>query len=89
MNSRITEKFLKSYRRLPVDVRNQARKSYQLFKENPQHPSIQFKRIHATKPIYSARINIDYRTIGVLEGDTIMWFWIGSHADYDQLISHL
>lgn len=89
MKSRITQKFLKSYWHLPIDVRSQARKAYQLFKENPQHSSIHFKRIHTTKPIYSARVNIDYRTIGRLEGDTIIWFWIGSHSDYDQLISHL
>ena len=89
MNSRITEKFLKTYRRLPDDVRTQARKSYRLFQENPQHPSLHFKLIHSSKPIYSARINIDYRTIGRLEGDTIIWFWIGSHSEYDQLISRL
>jgi mRNA-degrading endonuclease RelE of RelBE toxin-antitoxin system len=89
MNSRITEKFLKTYRRLPDDVRTQARKSYRLFQENPQHPSLHFKLIRSSKPIYSARINIDYRTIGRLEGDTIIWFWIGSHSEYDQLISRL
>jgi len=89
MNSRITEDFLKVYRRLPNEIRTQARKSYRLFQENPQHPSLQFKRIHSTNPIYSARGNLNYRTLGILENDTIIWFWIGSHSEYDRLISQL
>ena len=89
MKSRITEKFIKMYRRLPNDVRTQARKAYRLFKENPHHPSLHFKLIHSTKPIYSARINLDYRTIGMIEGDTIIWFWVGSHSEYDRLITRL
>ena len=89
MNSRITEDFLKVYRQLPNDIRTQARKSYRLFQENPQHPSLQFKRIHSTKPIYSARVNLSYRTLGILENDTIVWFWIGSHSEYDRLISKI
>ncbi len=89
MNSRITEDFLRSYRRLPNDVRTQARKAYRLFQENPQHPSLQFKRIHSSKPIYSARVNLSYRTLGILENETIIWFWIGSHSEYDRLISKI
>ncbi len=40
-------------------------------------------------PIYSVRIGLDYRALGVREGDDIVWFWIGSHADYDRLVSQL
>jgi hypothetical protein len=32
---------------------------------------------------------MDYRALGVKEGDEIIWFWIGSHADYDRLLSRL
>jgi hypothetical protein len=40
-------------------------------------------------PIYSARINVDYRAVGIKENGEIVWFWIGSHADYGKLLSQL
>lgn len=89
MKSRINEDFLKAYRRLPKDIREQARKAYRLFKDNPQHPSLNFKSIHPSQPIYSARISRGYRTVGVRIDDEIVWFWIGSHTDYDKLIASL
>lgn len=89
MKSYINDDFLKAYRRLPKDVREQARKAYQLFRDNPQHPSLNFKPIHPTQSVYSARISRTHRALGVLSGDEIVWFWIGSHADYDQLIAAL
>ena len=89
MISHTTARFRKAYRALPVDVRQQARRAYQLFKVNPYHPGLHFKQIHAARPIYSARVGLNYRTLGIREGDTIIWFWIGSHADYDTLIAQL
>ena len=89
MRSLINEDFLKAYRRLPNEVREQARKAYQQFKQNPQHPGLNFKSIHPSQPFYSARISRGYRTVGILDEDVIIWFWIGSHADYDKLISSL
>ena len=75
--------------KLPKDVRRQAREAYRLFRQNPNHPSLRFKKVHDTEPIYSARINIDYRTVGVLDGEEIVWFWIGPHGDYDKLLTRL
>lgn len=89
MKSQINDDFLKAYRDLPKPVREQARKAYRLFKQNPQHPSLNFKSIHPSQPFYSARISLGYRTIGIRTEDVIIWFWIGSHADYDKLISSL
>ncbi len=86
MKSHITGKFRKSFEKLPTDVQKQAREAYRLFLKNPRHPSLRFKPIHPTRPIYSARININYRAVGIQEGDNIIWFWIGSHAKYEQLI---
>ncbi|WP_449363080.1 ParE family toxin-like protein [Trichothermofontia sichuanensis] len=40
-------------------------------------------------PIYSARISKSYRAIGQLDGDTVIWFWVGSHAEYDRLLEQL
>ena len=72
---------------LPESVRRQAREAYLLFRQDPLHPSLRFKRVHSARPIYSARVTLDYRALGVREADTITWFWIGSHAEYDTLIS--
>ena len=89
MKSFTTERFRKLYRELPDAVHQQARHAYRRFQENPQHPSLQFKKVHPTQPIYSARVSLEYRVLGVVDGDEIAWFWIGSNADYDKLVGPL
>jgi hypothetical protein len=89
VNSRGTPRFWAAYRELPEPVREAGRKAYQLFRENPSHPSLQFKKIHAGEPIYSVRVTLGYRAVGLLEEDEVTWFWIGSHADYDRLLKTL
>lgn len=86
MNSHTIEKFRKALADLPADVRKQARQAYRLFMENPRHRSLRFKPIHSNRPIYSVRVGIDYRAVGIKEDDEIIWYWIGSHAEYDKLI---
>ena len=89
MNSQLTDDFLDCYMRLPATVREQARRAYRLWRDNPSHPSLQFKRVHTTEPIYSARVGLGWRALGTLDGNTMSWFWIGSHADYDELIARI
>ena len=89
MRSRLTEDFIDLFVRLPPAVKEQARSSYRRWKANPRHPSLVFKRIHAREPIYSVRIGIDWRAVGLMEDGGMTWFWIGSHAEYDRLISRL
>jgi mRNA-degrading endonuclease RelE of RelBE toxin-antitoxin system len=89
LRSERTEKFRKAYLSLPPNVRRQAQRAYRLFQRNPQHPGLRFKRVHQTRPIYSVRINDDYRAVGVLNDDVIIWFWIRSHTDYDKLLKKL
>lgn len=86
MKSHTTEGFRKALANLPESVQRQAKEAYTHFAHNPYHPGLHFKRIHPTKAIYSLRINIDHRAVGILENDAVIWFWIGSHADYDKLI---
>lgn len=86
MNSRITTEFRKLFGHLPEQVREQTRAAYRQFKQNPSHPSLRFKKVHPELPIYSARIGKNYRAVGQLEGDTVIWFWVGSHAEYDKLL---
>ncbi len=87
MISHTTARFRKAYRQLPVEVRRQAREAYRLFKHDPYHPGLHFKRVSNSRPIYSARVSRDYRVIGLRDGDTIVWIWIGSHSEYDKLLS--
>jgi hypothetical protein len=86
MNSRLTEGFVACFQRLPPEIKELARKNYRLWRANPAHPSLQFKRVSKKEPIYSVRVGAHYRAVGLLEGDAITWFWIGTHADYDLLL---
>jgi len=74
---------------LPPQVQAQARLAYQLFQQDPFHPSLRFKQVHASRPIFAARVGLAYRALAVREGDKVIWFWIGSHADYDHLLDRL
>ena len=89
MKSRATPRFWAAYRGLPAEVQETARKAYRIFLENPQHPSLQFKKIHSREPVYSVRVGRGYRAVGLLEHDEVTWFWIGSHAAYDRLLTQL
>ncbi len=81
MNSRTTAEFRKLFADLPEQVKKQTRAAYRQFKEDPSHPSLRFKKVHPDLPIYSARITKNYRAVGQLDGDTVIWFWVGSHAE--------
>lgn len=89
MKSRTTIQFRKAFADLPESVQEQTRNAYRQFKRDPSHPSLRFKKVHSKLPIYSARISKSYRAVGQLDGDTVIWFWVGSHAEYDQLLNQL
>jgi hypothetical protein len=89
VNSVITAGFLDRLRRLPDPVRQQASRAYALWRADPRHPSLQFKQVSQRQAIYSARVGLGYRALGLWEGDTITWFWIGSHTEYDTLLARL
>jgi len=89
MKSCTTREFRRLFALLPRHVQHQTRQAYRLFRQNAAHPGLHFKRVHADPPIFSARVGIGYRAVGVLDGDTVTWFWIGSHANYDRLLQSL
>ena len=85
----LTTEFRKLFANLPEQVQQQTRAAYLQFKEDPSYPSLRFKKVHPELPIYSARISRNYRAIGQLNGDTVIWFWVSSHADYDSLLEQM
>jgi hypothetical protein len=87
LKSSTTKSFRTAFSKLPKSAQKQARHAYRLFVQDPKHPSLQFKKVHPSRPIYSVRISLNYRALGTKDGDTVVWFWIGSHAEYDRLTS--
>jgi hypothetical protein len=87
--SRTTARFRETLAGLPAHVRAQARDAFRRFQADPMHPGLRFKQIHDPPPTYSVRVGLGYRALGVLEGDTVAWFWIGTHAEYDRLLRTL
>jgi hypothetical protein len=70
---------------LPVNVGDLADKNFRLLKADPKHPSLHFKLL-AGQRVYSARVGLQYRTLGLPTADGVHWFWIGTNADYDRLV---
>ena len=84
MKSQTLDSFWDAYRSLSEKDRRSARKAYRLWRDNPFHPSLRFKCINSEEDVWSARINRSYRAIGILDKDTVTWFWIGNHDDYER-----
>ena len=88
MKSRRTLRFRRLYEALPEQVQRDADAAYTRFAADPNYPGLNFERIQGMKaPIFSARVSQQYRVLGRSEdADTIVWFWIGTHQEYDKLL---
>ena len=75
--------FWAAYDKLPPQIRALAERNYALLKKNPQHPSLRLKKVGR---FWSVRVGLRYRALAVEIEDGLLWFWIGSHADYDAMI---
>ncbi len=74
------------YANLPEEVQLRAKRAYQLFRGNPNHPGLNFKMVDDRDLIYSVRVGLGHRALGQLDGEAIVWFWIGPHSEYDRLL---
>ena len=83
MSHRAAKRFWRSFEELAPEIQQLARDNYQLLKENPQHPSLHFKRVGR---YWSVRVGSSYRALGVDSPDGILWFWVGPHEEYERLI---
>ncbi|WP_446692443.1 ParE family toxin-like protein [Rhizobium tropici] len=64
-------------------MRELADRNFELLKSNSKHPSLHFKQVGR---FWSARVGISWRALAVADGDDLVWFWIGSHTEYDKLL---
>jgi len=76
---------LDRYHRLPVEVQRLADACYSLLRQDHRHPSLHLKKVGR---FWSARVGLHYRVVAVEDGPILVWFWIGTHAEYDQLLGH-
>lgn len=83
MNHFATPEYWFHYRALPENIRALADRSFQFMKSNPRHPSLHLKQVG---DYWSVRVGIHHRALGVGAEGGISWFWVGTHAEYDQLV---
>ena len=76
-------RFWAAYERLPASVRELADRNYDLLKRDPRHPSLHFKKVGR---FWSVRVGLRYRALAVEQDGDLVWFWIGSHSEYDALV---
>ncbi len=84
MRHHTASSFWKCYERLPRVIQGQADASFALLKQNDRHPSLHFKRIGT---LWSVRASRDYRALGIDVENGILWIWIGTHSEYDRLVT--
>jgi len=87
MNHRTLPRFWQHYGQLPKEVQQLADKNFDLLKSDPYHPSLHFKKVDEGRKLWSVRVGLQYRALGREKPDGVVWFWIGTHSEYDRLIS--
>ncbi len=89
MESKTTEKYRSLLGAAPKSTQAKVRAAYRLWAADPHHPSLRFKKVHTTRPIYSVRVDLDWRVLGLLQEGTMVWFWVGPHSEYEKLLSRI
>lgn len=83
MRHRATPRFWACYHALPAEVRALADRCYAHLRADPGYPSLHFKKVGT---FWSACVGLHHRALAVESESDFVWFWIGSHAEYDRLI---
>jgi hypothetical protein len=92
MRSETTDGFWNLYHALAPEIQGQADEAYRQFAADPSAPGLHFESVTPKKTIWSVRVSAQYRALGARrrsDPDLIVWFWIGTHNDYDKLINQL
>jgi hypothetical protein len=86
VTSKATRAFWTALSRLPKDIQHQASEKYKVWRRDPFHPSLHFKELY--DGLWSVRINLQYRALARRREEMIVWFWIGTHEEYERLIEN-
>lgn len=88
MKSRTTAQFWHCFAKLPQPIQRKANRAYRIWRADPSAKGLFFKRVAGiSDPLYFVRIDMNYRALGLLEGSTIYWIWIGDHKEYDRILA--
>ena len=79
-----TSEFWDAFDRLPAPIQTKAKKNFELLKTNASHPSLHFKKINQFRTV---RVGLRFRALAIESENDLIWFWIGSHAEYDKMVS--
>ncbi|MDD9807795.1 MAG: hypothetical protein OXU34_05940 [Gammaproteobacteria bacterium] len=79
-------RFWRCFDNLPAKIQSLAHDNFSVLKQNPEYPSLHLKKISGTH-YWSVRIGLHYRALGVNAPGGIQWFWIGTHARYNQFVN--
>jgi len=90
--NRTTRNFRQQYARLPEPVKGAVRIACVLFDGDPAHHSLGLHSLKETKKgehcvgSYSVSPTMQYRAIYAVEQATgvNVWYWIGTHAEYNR-----
>jgi hypothetical protein len=69
---------------LPPQVQKIARKNFKLWQKNPSLKSLGFKKIK--NDLWSVRAGSGFRALATFEDSRYLWFWIGTHDEYERII---
>lgn len=83
MRHSASKRFWRRLAELPDPIQRLARENFELLKSNPRHSSLHLKKVGQ---LWSVRIGLSHRALGSDSGDRVVWFWIGTHAEYDRLV---
>ena len=83
---RTTERFWKCFNELPKEIQRIAREQFNLFKSDPHYPSFHFKK---GGKVWSIRVSLNYRALGIKDSNDFVWIWIGIHDEYEKMIKKL
>jgi hypothetical protein len=85
--SQATASFWKCLNGLPRNDLEAANKAYTLFMRDSGHRSLRFKKLEGHSNVWSVRVTLDLRAVAHRDGDTVTWFWIGTHKEFDHLFA--
>ena len=88
MKHSASSRFWERFDALPAETKAIANRNFEQLKLDPKHPSLRFKAVLGGR-FFTVRIGLRYRAIGAPVASGIHWFWIGTHAEYDQLLGLL